>query len=164
MSAAARAITEAMRVKFDESPSIKRKMDDVAEAGLTVDFVVSSRVAQSPHLKLRNRGLQVQVLPGVLVLPPARRSRDPAYRQPLGTRGTSTGFGCTSSMMPSKDRGMIAPVASFAGSGPSSRTILVISGFITGAPLGPGLASCCRVPTQTMLDSRSWNSQACQPP
>jgi len=43
---------------------------------LRVDFVTSSGVAKSSRLKLRNRGLQVRVLPGVFA-PGVRAARRP---------------------------------------------------------------------------------------
>ena len=59
-------------------------------------------------------------------------------RRPVGTRGTSIGLGCTSSRTPSILRGMIWPTASFAGSGPSSFTMRMISGWVAIVPL-----ACC---------------------
>jgi hypothetical protein len=61
----------------------------VVRQRLTIDFVISSGVAKSSRLKLRNRGLQVQVLPGVLKLAvqwrsEARRDRD-AGKQTAGS-------------------------------------------------------------------------------
>jgi len=49
--------------------TVAAKLDTLPEVidqqRLTVNFVISTGDAKSSRLKLRNRGLQVQVLPGV---------------------------------------------------------------------------------------------------
>ena len=69
------------------------------------------------------------------------RARAWVHRRPAGCRGTSIGRGWTSSMMPSNALGMICPLASAAGSGPSDATILATSGWGAFRPPGPGTLS-----------------------
>ena len=53
-------------VKLTTAAKLDILFEVIDRQRLTVDFVISSGVAKSIRLKLRNRGLQVQVLPGVL--------------------------------------------------------------------------------------------------
>jgi len=53
-------------VKLANATKLDMLSEVVVWQRLRVDFVISTGVAKSFRLKLRNRGLQVQVLPGVL--------------------------------------------------------------------------------------------------